>query len=157
MPAHHVITFQTMAPISAAKMTRGVTMLGSTIPVPMVCATCRPKNRKAMKLKKPAQKTAARGGNTRVDTMVAIELAASCRPFRKSNSNATAISPTRTGRPNAASTAAAPALSSAHDLCGKPLHTFPDHALDLLDNNAVDLVRDVVEAIADLLEMVVDL
>src|SRR4029078_8534300 len=52
---------------------------------------------------------------------------------------------------------AAPTLKFAHDLRGKPLHTFPDHALNLLDDDAVDLVRDVVETIGHLLEMVVDL
>ena len=49
----------------------------ATIPTPTVCATCRPKNRNAMKLKNAAQATAYRGRKTRVDTMVAIELAAS--------------------------------------------------------------------------------
>ena len=44
-----------------------------------------------MKLKKAAQSTAYCGRSTRVETMVAIELAASCRPFRKSNSRATPI------------------------------------------------------------------
>ena len=39
-----------------------------------------------MKLKKAAQQTASCGLSTRVETTVAIELAASCRPFRKSNS-----------------------------------------------------------------------
>ena len=44
-----------------------------------------------MKLKKAAQTTASCGLSTRVDTTVAIELAASCRPFRKSNNRATPI------------------------------------------------------------------
>ena len=39
------------------------------MPVPIVWATCRPKNRKAMKLKKAAQNTAACGGSTRVETI----------------------------------------------------------------------------------------
>ena len=42
-----------------------------------VAATCWPKTRKAMKLKKAAQKTATWGERTRVETTVAIELAAS--------------------------------------------------------------------------------
>jgi hypothetical protein len=49
----------------------------ATIPVPMVCATCRPKNRNAMKLENAAHATAYCGGSTRVDTTVAMELAAS--------------------------------------------------------------------------------
>jgi hypothetical protein len=47
------------------------------IPVPIVAATCKPKNRKATKLKKAAQMTAVRGERTRVDTTVATEFAAS--------------------------------------------------------------------------------
>src|SRR4030081_3299351 len=39
IPSPHVIRFQTMAPIKAAKITWASMMLGSTIPVPMVCAT----------------------------------------------------------------------------------------------------------------------
>ncbi len=49
-----------------------------------------------MKLKKAAQATAQRGGSTRVETTVAMELAASCSPFSTSNSRATAISATST-------------------------------------------------------------
>ena len=66
------------------------------MPPPMVLATLVPNTAKAMKLKKAAQNTATRGDSTRVETMVAIELAASCRPFRKSNASATAIRPNRT-------------------------------------------------------------
>ena len=58
MPASQVTTFQTMAPISAPKITWSEMMLGATMPVPMVLATCRPKMVKAMKLKKAAQATA---------------------------------------------------------------------------------------------------
>ena len=91
MPKIQVTIFQKMAPTSAAKITAGVTMLASMMPVPSVSATCRPKNRKAMKLKKAAQTTAYCGRSTRVETIVAIELAASCSPFRKSKSSAMAI------------------------------------------------------------------
>ncbi|GJD58991.1 hypothetical protein IFDJLNFL_4917 [Methylobacterium dankookense] len=58
MPSTQVAMFQAMAPRSAAKITRASTTLASTMPVPSVCATCRPKNRNAMKLKKAAQNTA---------------------------------------------------------------------------------------------------
>ena len=98
MPASQVTTFQTMAPIRAPKITWSEMIPGSTIPRPMVSATCRPKNRKAMKLKKAAQPTANTGGRTRVATMVAMELAASCNPFRKSNRMATPIRKTRIRR-----------------------------------------------------------
>jgi len=57
--------------------------------------TPRPKNRKAIKLKKAAHSTAYCGFSTRVETIVAMEFAASCRPLRKSNSSATAIRPIR--------------------------------------------------------------
>ena len=90
MPSHQVTRFQTIAPISAPKITRGVDDAApSMMPVPIVSATCRPKNRKAMKLKKAAQTTAYCGRSTRVETMVAMELAASCRPLRKSKASAT--------------------------------------------------------------------
>ena len=45
-----------------------------------------------MKLKNAAQATAYCGRSTRVETMVAIEFAASFMPLRKSNASATAIS-----------------------------------------------------------------
>ena len=68
------------------------TIAGSMIPLPIVVATARPKKRNEMKLKKAAQSTANCGLSTRVETTVAIELAASCRPFRKSKASATTIS-----------------------------------------------------------------
>src|SRR5438045_172122 len=37
MPAHQVITFQEIAPISAPKMTRASTISALTMPVPTVC------------------------------------------------------------------------------------------------------------------------
>src|ERR1043165_2270929 len=106
------------------------------MPVPMVLATCSPNTANATKLKNAAQNTAYCGRSTLVETMVAIELAASCSPLRKSNSSATAIRPTRIGRLKEASTAGP--------------------ALYLLDDDAVDFVGDVVEAIGDLFKMVVD-
>src|ERR1700684_3485428 len=136
IPNPQVIRFQTIAPVNAAKITCASMMLGSMIPVPMVCATFNPNTRKATKLKKAAHSTAYCGRSTRVDTMVAIELAASCSPLRKSNSKATAINPTRTGRPSAAST------------CWPCLYLF--------DHDAVDLVGHVVETVGDLFQMVVD-
>src|ERR1700732_3574133 len=123
IPNPHVIRFQTIAPTRAAKMTATSITLGSMIPVPMVCATCSPNTLKATKLKNAAQNTAYCGRSTRVETMGAIELAASCRPLRKSNNSATAIKPIRTGRPRVVST-----------------------VLNLLDHDRIDLVGDVIEA-----------
>jgi hypothetical protein len=84
-----------MAPISAPNITAASTTSAATIPVPTVCATCRPKNKNAMKLKNAAHATAYSGRKTRVETTVAIELAASCSPFRKSKMSATEISAKR--------------------------------------------------------------
>ena len=91
-----------------------------------------------MKLKKAAQNTAYCGRSTRVDTMVAIELAASCSPLRKSNSSATAIRI----RPESEDQA---------------WHPRDGPALYLFDHDAIDLIGDVVEAVGDLFEMLVDL
>ena len=55
------------------------------MPVAMVAATTVPNTRKATKLKNAAHSTANRGDRTRVDTTVAIELAASWNPLTKSN------------------------------------------------------------------------
>src|SRR6266699_1697320 len=56
----------------------------------MVLATAVPKVKAATKLKNAAQITAMRGESTRVETTVAMELAASWKPFRKSKARATA-------------------------------------------------------------------
>ena len=88
-PSSQVMRFQEIAPRSPAKTTTGVTAAISIIPVPIVWATAVPKMRKATKLKKAAQTTACRGVRTRVETMVAIELAASCMPLVKSKARAT--------------------------------------------------------------------
>ena len=92
-----MIRFQQIAPISAPNTTRGSTMSADTMPVPTVCATCAPKMKKAAKLKNAAQATAVCGRSTRVDTIVAIEFAASCNPLRKSNISATAINAIKNG------------------------------------------------------------
>src|SRR4051812_46818251 len=55
----------------------------------MVEATPVPNANAAMKLKNAAHRTACVGLNTRVETTVAIELAASWKPLRKSNTSAT--------------------------------------------------------------------
>ena len=77
-----------MAPATAASRMCGVTMAGSITPLPMVFATCVPSTAKATKLKNAAQTTATRGDSTRVETTVAIELAASWKPLMKSNASA---------------------------------------------------------------------
>jgi hypothetical protein len=70
--------FQAMAPIRAARITYSETKFGVTNPIPIVLATWWPVNRNAAaKLKKAAHTTALRGVRTRVETIVAIEFAAS--------------------------------------------------------------------------------
>ncbi len=56
-------------------------MLMSTMPAPMVLATAVPKMNAAAKLKNAAQTTALPGDSTRVETTVAMELAASWKPL----------------------------------------------------------------------------
>src|SRR5579859_6557773 len=54
------------------------------MPLPMVLATAVPKTKAAKKFQKAAQSTARKGVSTRVDTTVAMELAASCQPLENS-------------------------------------------------------------------------
>ena len=81
--------FQPMAPTSPAKITPIDSTFWSTTSLAMVVATWVPKTRKATKLKNAAHATARRGESTRVDTTVAIELAASWKPLTKSKPSAT--------------------------------------------------------------------
>ena len=81
-PTYHVMTSHTIAPNKPAKITANVTVLMSTIPLPMVLATAVPKPNAATKLKNAAHRTAFPGVSTRVDTTVAIEFAASWKPLR---------------------------------------------------------------------------
>ena len=76
-PNHQVIRSQVMAPTNPARITQGVTNSRCTIPAPTVLATAVPNRNTAVKLKNAAQTTAQKGVRTRVETMVAIELAAS--------------------------------------------------------------------------------
>src|SRR5262245_12848293 len=97
----------------------------------MVAATASPNTASAAKLKNAAQITAQCGRSTRVDTTVAMEFAASWKPFMKSNASATAIRNTTTSKPIATSGA--------------------------LEDDALDDVRHVLAAVRDGLEVLVDL
>ena len=103
MAKYQVKRFQKIAPRRPARMTCGVTTERSIIPLPMVFATCVPSTKAATKLKNAAQATACCGESTRVETTVAIEFAASWKPFRKSKTSATRTMAMRTvmsrGRP----------------------------------------------------------
>src|SRR5207244_5779018 len=102
-PERQVIMSQRKAATSAAKITAWSTASGATIPFPTVVATATPKPKAATKLKNAAHATAMRGVSTRVETTVAIEFAASWKPFMKSKARATRIKRTimrvREGRP----------------------------------------------------------
>jgi hypothetical protein len=76
-PHHHVIRFHIIAATSAAPITVRFNTSGSTTPFPMVVATLRGKTVNAIKLKKAAIETAARGESTFVETTVAMEFAES--------------------------------------------------------------------------------
>jgi hypothetical protein len=76
-PQYHVIRSHVMAPTSPARITHWSTMSACTTPLPTVVATWTPKPKAATKLKKAAHTTACNGVSTRVDTTVAMELAAS--------------------------------------------------------------------------------
>src|SRR5215204_5329268 len=100
-PSHQVRKFQVIAPASPAKTTASLTTAGSTV-LPTVLATPVWNTKKAAKLNTAAQMTASRGVRTRVETTVAIELAASWNPLVKSNTSAsrtmaTTLSRTRSG------------------------------------------------------------
>src|SRR5467141_2248768 len=83
-PMTSVIRFQVMAPRRPARSTFSSTNSIRTIPLPMVLATAVPKTKAAMKFQKAAHTTARKGVRTRVETTVAMELAASCQPFENS-------------------------------------------------------------------------
>src|SRR5690242_1831953 len=97
-PHHHVSTSHTIAPTRPARTTYWVTistrqpgdaMSNWIMPLPMVLATAVPRKNAATKLKNAAQITASLGVSTRVDTTVAMLLAASWNPLKKSNVSAT--------------------------------------------------------------------
>ena len=70
-----------MAPTRPANTTPIDSTSWMTTSFAIVVATCVPNTRNAMKLKNAAHATAMRGLSTRVDTTVAIELAASWNPL----------------------------------------------------------------------------
>src|SRR5437016_1236866 len=75
--------------VGPVRITHWSTMAGSTTPLPTVVATWTPKPKAATKLKNAAHTTACSGVSTRVETTVAIELAASWNPLMKSKTRAT--------------------------------------------------------------------
>ena len=90
-PHHHVSKFHVIAANNAAAIVVRSITSGLITPLPIVVATFKLKNKKAMKLKNAAHATAGNGDNTFVDTTVAIELAESWNPLMKSNIKTKAI------------------------------------------------------------------
>src|SRR5947209_5572469 len=88
-PHHQVSTSHTIAPNNPAMTTYWFTSSNRIIPLPMVLATAVPRKKAARKLKAAAHATANLGDSTRVETTVAMLLAESWKPFRKSKIRAT--------------------------------------------------------------------
>src|SRR3982750_371686 len=109
----------------------------SMMPFPTVAATLRWKMNSARKLKHAASSTAWNGFSTPVETTVAIEFAASWKPFMKSNATASTTSSATT--PNEISVGVMRAGRSG-----------------ILEDDALDQIGDVLAAIRDRLEQLVD-
>jgi hypothetical protein len=88
-PRYQVIRFHVIAPTIPASTTSSVITLASTTPLATVAATSSDTNA-PRKLSTAAPSTASRGEMARVETLVAIALAASWKPLVKSKKNATA-------------------------------------------------------------------
>src|SRR6185295_620874 len=110
---------------------------GSAIPLPTVAATLRWKMKIATTLKNAAKTIACCGFRMPVETTVAIEFAASWKPFMKSNATASATSSATT--PNEISVGVMRAGRSG-----------------ILEDDALDQIGDVLAAIRDRLEQLVD-
>src|SRR5512134_142241 len=141
-----------MAPTRAPKITRGSTTVAATMPRPTVSATCRPKNRNAMKLKNAAHATAYCGRSTRVETIVAIEFAASWKPFMKSKASASTIRNTISSMAMVVPVMAAFAPASSP----RPGVAVP-RASRVLEDDALDHVRDVLALVRHRLQELVHL
>src|SRR5690606_14302408 len=132
-------------------------MLVSTMPLPTVVATLSWKMKRATQLKVAASSTAWCGFSTRVDTTVAIEFAASWKPFMKSKARATMMSPTRTVRLMAG---IPPSINGGSPARSERLPGLrggaPGAGSRVLQHDAFDDVRHVLAAVGDHLEEVVD-
>src|ERR1700730_5342132 len=69
------------------------------MPLPMVLATAVPKTKAATKFQKGGQATARTGVRTRVETIVAMELAASCQPLENSKARVRKMTTRRREKP----------------------------------------------------------
>src|SRR5581483_4847280 len=110
----------------------------------MVFATDSPNTRNATKLKKAAHTTAHCGRSTRVETIVAIEFAASWNPFMKSKASASTISSTTTSNATLPLTPSPDAASART-------------ASRVLEHDALDHIGHVLAFVGDRLEELIDL
>ena len=138
MPRRQVITFQTMAPIRAPKITWASMTLGSTMPVPMVCGDVQAEHQEGDEVEerrpdhgvlRPQHAGRDDGGDRVGGVVQAVEEVEQQRDGDQADQNRK----TEAWRP------------------------LRGPAVDLLDHDAADLVGDVLEAVDDLFEMVVDL
>ncbi len=90
-PRIHVSVFQTTAPVSAAPVTATSSFEGTCTMPATVLATAAPIRSGPNRLKNAAKATAGSGRATRVDTRVAMALAASWNPFVSANRKAMEI------------------------------------------------------------------
>jgi hypothetical protein len=93
-PRYHVIRFHVIAPTSPPSTTSSVMTPGTTMPFATVAATSN-KTKAPATFRTAADRTAGRGASARVETLVAIELAVSWKPFVKSKKSATTTTATR--------------------------------------------------------------
>src|SRR4249919_1666395 len=114
------------------------------MPLPMVAATLRWKTKIATTLKKAAKTIACCGFSTPVETTVAIEFAASWKPFMKSNATASTTSSATTPNEIWVGVIARPAPPCAR------------RRSRVLEDDALDQVGDVLATIGDRLEQLVD-
>src|SRR6478735_5979039 len=146
--------FHVIAPTRAPKITCWSTMETSTIPLPMVAATLRWKTQIATMLKNAANSTAVCGLSTPVETTVAIEFAASWKPFMKSNSTARTTSSTMKPKPMSIACIQAAIRSESGD--GASAKAAGRLSSRVLQNDAFDHVGDILAAVGDGLEVLVD-
>src|SRR3954453_12542698 len=123
-----------MAPTSPLNTIPSVSTSWLTTSLAIVLATCVLKIRNAAKLKNAAHATAYRGESTRVDTTVAIELAASWKPLTKSNASAT------------------PTTSHRARVCTEDLRVLQDAALDDV-GDVLDRVHRLLDRFDDVLPL----
>src|SRR4051812_30659516 len=133
-PNHQVARFHMIAPIRPAKTIVGVMASAFTMPFATVAATW--SERKApTKLRIAASATAIRGGTARVEIAVATTFAVSWKPLVKSNASAAATTITRIR-----------SLSTE----------FRPVASGVLDDDALEDVRDLLGGVDRVLEPLVD-